>query len=164
MQRQPGEFGVQVIGGLTEIIGLERFAGVDHFLDHVAAAGDDDDEHAHGAERHELDAVEHRRRVRRADREADGARGLREHVRHLRQQRVDQTIRAVAAQPRLDRRRRAPGALRLEQEIDVEAVASVGWNASRGGVRLGDEAVLFESRQDAAHRRRRYAESGRRDQ
>jgi hypothetical protein len=80
------ELGVENVRRLTQIVGLERFADLDDFLDDVSAAGDDDDEHARGAQRHELDTVEHRGLVRRPNREADALRGLRQHVRDLRQQ------------------------------------------------------------------------------
>ena len=59
------------------------------------------------AERDELDAIEHRRLVRRPEREADVPRRLR-HARATtcEQQRVEQAVGAVAPQPRFDRARR----------------------------------------------------------
>ena len=130
MQRQPGKLFVEVVRRLAQIVGAQRLVELDDFLDHMAAARHDDDEHAQPAERHELDAVEHRGFVRRPHREADASRRLRQHVRHLREQRIEQPIRALAAQPSLDRSCRPVGAFGVEQQIDVKAVAAIGRDAS----------------------------------
>ena len=46
MERQPAELGVEVVGRLTQFVGAERLADLDDLLDDVAAARDDDDQHA----------------------------------------------------------------------------------------------------------------------
>ena len=159
-QRQPGKLRVQIVGRLAQIVGVERFADLDHLLDDMTAARDDDDEHAGAAERNELDAIEHRRLVRRAKRETDVARRLGHHVRGLREDRVDERPRALAPQLGFDRAGGARRALRFEQQVDVEAVAAVGGDAAGRGVRLLDEAFFFEPGEDAAYSRRRHAEPG----
>ena len=86
VERQAGKFRVEVVRRRAQLVGIDRFADIDDFLNHVPAAGHDDDQHARRAQRHELDAVEHGGFVRRPDREPDAARRLRQHVRHLGQQ------------------------------------------------------------------------------
>ena len=80
-------------------------------------------------ERHELDAIEHRRLTRRAKGEADVLGRLRHDVRGLGQDGVGQMAGRIAPQPRFDCVRRTAGALRLEQQIDVEAVPAIGRDA-----------------------------------
>jgi hypothetical protein len=50
------------------------------------------------------------------------------------------------------------GAAVLEQQVDVEAIASIRGHAAGGGVRLADEALLFEPRQDVPDGGRRHAQ------
>ena len=71
-------------------------------------------------------------------------RRLRDDVGCLRQHDVDQRRRRLAAKPGLDRRRGAAPALRLEQEVDVEAVAAVGRDPAGRGMRLLDETSFFQ--------------------
>jgi hypothetical protein len=52
-------------------------------------------------------------------------------------------------------RRRSRRAAVGEQLIHVRAVAEVGGDAAGRGVRLADEPLLLESRQDIPQRRRR---------
>ena len=146
---------------LTQLVGAELLADVDDFLNHVPAACDDDDENASATEWDELDAIEHRRLVRWTDCEPDAAGGLREHVRNLRQNRVEQAVGAVTPETRLDRVGRAGWSLGLEQEIHVEAVPAVRRDASGRGVRLLDVALFLEPRQDVPDRRRRHTQPGR---
>ena len=127
----------------------------------MTAARDNDDEHAHGAEPNELDAIEHGGLVRRAHRKSDAARRLREHVRDLRQQRIQQAVGTLAPEPRLDRRGRAQRTPRFEQQVDVETIAAVGWNSARRSMRLLDVALFFEARKNAADRGGRHAKTGR---
>ena len=134
-----------------ELGGVDRFADVHGLLRHLVAAGDHDDEDAAAAERHELDALKQRLRVRRRDREADALAGFRQHVRRRRQQVVHQRrIAGFLPQARFDRRRVLGGAARVEQHVDVAAIARVGRHAARRGMRLPDVAHLLELRQHVA--------------
>ena len=130
----------------------------------MATARDDDDEDAQPAQQHELDAIENGGLVSRTHGKAHAARSLRQHVRHLGKQGVEQTIRAATPQPRLDCGRRSLRTLGIEQEIHVETIATVRRNAAGRGVRLLDVAFLFQSRQDASHCGRRDTQTGSRDQ
>jgi hypothetical protein len=57
---------LRVVGGLAKLVGGQRLGDLDHLLNHMAAARDDDDQHPAGAQRHELDAIEDRCFVGRA--------------------------------------------------------------------------------------------------
>ena len=153
MQREAGEFLVEVGCCLTQLVGDERLAHIDHFLNHVTAAGDDHHEDASAAQRHELHAVEHRRLVRRADRETDAARRLRKDVRHLRQDGIEQPVGTVPSEPRFHGLGGAARTFGFEQQVHVEAISPVGRNAPGGGMRLLDVPLFLEAGQDVAHRR-----------
>ena len=160
MEGQAGELRVEVVRRLPQFVGRELLADVDHFLDDVPAARHDHHQHARGAQRDELDPIEHGRLVGRPDREPDLARRLGHDVRDLRQHRIDEAPGAVAAEPRFDGARGPRRALRLEQEVHVKAVTAVGRDPARGSVRLLDEAFMLELGEDVADRRRGHAESG----
>ena len=104
-------------------------------------------------QRDELDALEHRALVGRPNREADRARRLGQHVRHLRQDRLDSPIGAVATKPGLDRVGRAARSLVLEQQVNIKAVTAIGWNPAGRRVGLLDEPFLLQGRQDVPDRR-----------
>ena len=111
--------------------------------------------------RHELDALEHRVLVGRRDREADVPRGFRQDVRRRRQQVVNhRRIAGFLAQPRFDPAGvpRRPAA--LQEQIDVEAVAEIGRNPARGGVRLPDVPHVLELGQHVPDRSRGHVEPG----
>ena len=96
----------------------------------------------------------------RPDRETDVARRLGDDVRGLGQDGIHEAAGAVAPEPRLDHARRPRGALRLEQQVHVEAVPAVGRDASGRRVRLLDEPFLLELGEDAADGGRRHTEAG----
>ena len=149
---------------MPQIVGAQRLAGVDDFLQHVPAARHDDDEHARRAQRNEFDTVENRRLLRRPQREADLPRSLRHDVRGLREHAIDQGSRSAAPQARLDGIRRATARrrpLRFEEQVDVEAIAAIGRDAPGRRVWLLDVALFLEPREDAADGRRRHPEPGR---
>ena len=111
------------------------------------------------AQRNELDAVEHRRLVRRTDRETDAARRLRDSTCDTcgsteSSSRSGCPAGAVPPPPR-----RAGRPLRLEQQVHVEAIAAVGRNAPGRGVRLLNVTLFLEPGEDVAHRRRRHAQA-----
>ena len=66
-QRKTRKLGVQIVGSLPKIVGAQRLVDVDHLLNDVTTACDDDHQHAHSAQRHELDPIEDRRFVSRSD-------------------------------------------------------------------------------------------------
>ena len=158
-QGQAGELDVQVVGGAHQIVGVERGLDVDRLLGDLAVACHHDDEHALGAERHELDALENRAFVGRHG-EAHHAGGAGDDVRHVGEE-VAHERRALGllSQPDLDGGRRLGGPAALEQLIDEDAIGAVGGHTAGRRVRLVDEARLFKLSQDVAHRGRRHAEA-----
>jgi hypothetical protein len=137
-----GKLAVEIVRGLAQVVGLEPLADVDDLLNDVSAAGDDDHENARIAERHELDAVEDGDSVRRPAGKPNGARGLRQHMRDMRQDRIEQAVGAVASQSRFDRGRGIPRPLGFEQQIHVEAIAAIRGNATGRGMRAAGRSPL----------------------
>ena len=83
-------------------------------------------------------------------------------MRHLRQDRIEQAIGAVASETGLDGVRRPARPLGLEQKIHVEPVPAVRRDPPRRGMRLLDVALFLEPRQDVSDSRRRHTEPRRR--
>ena len=155
------KFCVEVVRGLHELRDVDRFADVHGFLRHLVAARDHDDEDAVAAQRHELDALEQRLRVRRRNGKADALARFGQHVRRGRQQVVHQRrVAGFLPQPRFNRRDVFGGAARVEQHVDVAAIAEIGRDAARRGMRLPHVAHVFELRQDVAHGGGRQVQSG----
>ncbi len=109
------------------------------------------------AERHELDAIEHGGGVRGAAREPDRPRRLRQDVRDVRENRVEQTVGAVAPQARFDGSGGARRPFRFEELVHVKAIAAIGRDASGRGVGLLHVPLFLEAREDVAHGRGRDA-------
>ena len=157
-QRQPGKFGVQVVGRLHEVVRPQVLAGIDHFLRDLPAARHHHHEDAGSAERHELETLQHGDRIA-GKRKPDVAGGARHEMRHAGEQILDErrTL-SLLAQPMLDDGRR-PGALAaLEQQVDEHAVAAVGRHAPGRGMRLMHVAAVLELREHAPDGRRRHAQ------
>ena len=60
VERHAGEFRIEVVARVNEIVGAYVFSAVDDFLRDLASARHDHDQHAAASERHEVDALEHR--------------------------------------------------------------------------------------------------------
>ena len=75
-------------------------------------------------------------------------------MRHLRQQRVEPAVGRLAPEPCLYGVGSSARALRLEQQVNIKAVTTVGRDSTCRSVRLLDEPFFFEARQNVAHRRR----------
>lgn len=69
-QRKAGEFGVQVVRCVHEVICPHALARIDHLLSDLTSTRDHDDQHAGAAESDELDALQHTV-VTACEREAD---------------------------------------------------------------------------------------------
>ena len=123
----------------------------------MPAARDDDDEYSCRAERDKFHAVEDSRFGRRANGKADAARCLREHMRDLRQQRIDVRTGIFAAESLFHGVRRPSRALGFEQQVHIKAVPTIGRNAPGGSMRLLHKAFRLEPRKDVADRGRRHA-------
>ena len=159
-QPQAGEFGVQVVRRLHQILRPQLFAGVDDLLRDLVAARDDDDQHAAAAERART-------------RSAGGSppwlsASANPTCRAARDTRCDTLVSrssmsgerpACCADLVLDAERRARRLAALEQQIDEHPVAAIGRHASGRGVRLVHVAELFELSQHVPHRRRRHAKA-----
>ena len=152
MEREAGKLDVQVRRGLAKVVGLERFADVDDLLDDVPAAGDDDHEHARGAERNELDAIEDRHLVRRSERETHVPRCLGHEVRRLREHRIHERRGAVAAEPGFDRARRPHRPLGFEQQVHVKAIAAVGREFGRLTYAAAGRSLLLRAERGCSGR------------
>ena len=70
----------------------------------------------------------------------------------------DAVDRAAETQPRLEVGQTPLPLAALEQAVDVQPVARIGRHAPGGGMRLPDEPLFLEPRQDVADGRRRQAE------
>jgi hypothetical protein len=76
-------------------------------------------------------------------------------MRHLRQHVVQKrVIPGLSPQPCFDVVLGPLRAVRTQQQVDIEAVAAIGRHPSRRGVGLAYEALLLESGENAADRRR----------
>ena len=91
-------------------------------------------------------------------READVVRLAGQQARHAGQQPVGRVFLVGRLADLRQQARTLDGAAVLEQQVDVEAIAPIRGHAAGGGVRLADEALLFEPRQDVPDGGRRHAQ------
>ena len=153
-QRQTGKLRIEIVRRRHEIVGTDVFAGIDDLLRDLIPLRHDDDQDTRAAERHEFDSLQDGP-GRASHREADLSRSARHHVGHAGEQVVHQRRSSgVLAELIFDPGRRPGGPAALEQEIDEDAVATVGRHTPGRRVRLMDEAGFFELSQHVAHRRR----------
>src|SRR6187549_1119894 len=76
-------------------------------------------------------------------------------MRHLRQQSVEPAVVRLAPEPCFYGVGGSARALRLEQQVNIETVTSIGRDSAGGSVRLLDEPFFFETGQNVAHGCRR---------
>ena len=137
---------------------VDGLGGGDDLVRDLPALGDEDGEELPFAQAHELDVLEHvglgarrheHRRVRRQ---------IGEHVGRFAERAVDVVAGDLIALRQLDAlllRERA----HLEQRVDEEAQPLIGRHAPGRGVRLLEQARLFEIAHHVAHRGRRQVDA-----
>ncbi len=147
---------VQVRGSPGHETGVGRRVEPEHPLRDAAGRGDDDDHEARRLQDEHLDVANRRRLQRRRRDQREQPRRPREHLRR----RAERALDLVAHRAQVEPDRRRPSLQRLHELLRIQAVPALGGHASRGRVRVAEQAEGLELRELAAYRRRRHFEPG----
>ncbi len=150
--RVPGEHPVQQVLGTCQLVGGDLVGEGDRAVDHLAVLGHHDDDGLPGRKRHQRDLTNAAREHRGRHDNGQAVGEPREGRRGAFHERVQLRGRGAQLVNHGLVRALLLGQSRREQLVDEGAVAGVGGHAPGRGVRLLDEAGVFQSREVVAHR------------